>query len=173
MILHLGEYVVRSLVRGDAVSLARHANNPLVARSLRDRFPSPYSLEDAKAFIRGIAASHPHLAYAVANEKGAFGVIGFIPGQDVYHRSAEVGFWIGEDFWNQGIMSAAVDAFAEFLFENFDFNRLYSGIFSSNPASARVLEKAGFRREGTLRAHIYKNGEVLDEWLYARTRPGL
>jgi RimJ/RimL family protein N-acetyltransferase len=70
-------------------------------------------------------------------------------------------------------MTAVVAVFSEYLFETFKFNRLYAGIFSSNPASGRVLEKAGFTCEGILRAHVTKNDELLDEHLYARLRPGL
>jgi RimJ/RimL family protein N-acetyltransferase len=173
LVLQLGDIAVRHLVREDAEAIARHADNPLVAEVLRDRFPSPYSRDHARSFIRAVIDSDPPMAYAIANEQEAFGVVGFLPGQDVYYRSAEVGFWIGEEYWGRGIMSRVLQAFSEYLFLNFEFNRLYCGIFSSNPASARVLEKSGYQREGILKAHITKNGEVLDEWLYARIRPGL
>ena len=68
---------------------------------------------------------------------------------------------------------SVVKAFSDYLFETFEFNRLFAGIFSSNPASGRVLEKAGYTREAILRAHVTKNGELLDEYLYSRLRPGL
>jgi len=118
-------------------------------------------------------ADDPRTAFAIATTEEAFGVIGYIPGQDVYRFSAEIGYWIGQEYWGRGIMTDAVAIFSEYLFETFKFNRLYAGIFSSNPASGRVLEKAGFTCEGILRAHVTKNGELLDEHLYARLRPGL
>lgn len=171
--LKFGEYRIRDLVLDDAPDIARHADNQNVARVLRDLFPSPYSEADARNFIGHISIEEPHLAFAIANENEAFGVIGYHPGQDVYRYSAEIGYWIGEEYWGQGIMTRAVTSFSTYLFEAFAFNRLFAGTFSSNPASARVLEKAGFSKEGVQRGHVTKNGEFLDEHLYARLRPGL
>jgi len=171
--LSLGECRIRDLVQNDAPALARYADNRNIARVLRDLFPSPYSEADARNFIGRITREEPHLAFAIANEDEAFGVIGYIPGQDVYRYSAEIGYWIGEEYWGRGIMSRAVDAFSVYLFDTFAFNRLFAGIFSSNPASARVLQKAGYCREGILKAHVLKDGKLQDELLYARLRPGL
>jgi RimJ/RimL family protein N-acetyltransferase len=171
--LRCGDYLIRDLAREDAPSLARHADNPAIAATLRDLFPSPYGEDDARAFIHRVNSENPPAAFAIASESEAFGVIGYIGGQDVYRFSAEVGYWLGEEYWGRGIMTEAVKVFSDYLFETFDFNRLFAGIFSSNPAAARVLEKAGYTREGTLRAHVTKNGELLDEHLYSRLRPGL
>ena len=157
----------------DAASIARCADNPRVAGVLRDLFPSPYALSDAEEFIGKINAGDPRTAFAIATADEAFGVIGFIPGQDVYRFSAEIGYWIGEEYWGRGIMTGAIEIFTAHLFENFRFHRLFAGVFSSNPASARVLEKAGFTREAILRAHVTKNGQILDEHLYSKLRPGL
>jgi len=173
MFLKVGDYLIRDLAEGDVVSIARHADDPRVAGVLRDLFPTPYSEDDAKDFIGRILKEDPRTAFAIASTKEAFGVIGYIPGQDVYRFSAEIGYWIGEKYWGRGIMTDAVTIFSEYLFETFKFNRLYAGIFTSNPASGRVLEKAGFTCEGILRAHVTKNDELLDEHLYARLRPGL
>lgn len=173
MELRCGEHLIRDLTRADAPALTRHANNPAIAATLRDLFPSPYTENDARAFIHRVNGENPPAAYAIASATEAFGVIGYVPGQDVYRFSAEVGYWIGEEYWNRGIMSEALRVFSDYLFATFHFNRLFAGIFSTNPASARVLEKAGYTREAILKAHVTKNGELLDEHLYARLRPGL
>ncbi len=173
MVLEFGEYMIRDLSLADAASISRHADNPGIARALRDLFPSPYSLSDAEEFIAKFSATDPRTVFAIASKTEAFGVIGFFPGQDVYRFSAEIGYWIGEDYWGRGIMTRAVDVFTDYVFRNFEINRLYAGVFSSNPASGRVLEKAGYQCEGTHRANVFKNGEILDELLYAKVRPGL
>jgi ribosomal-protein-alanine N-acetyltransferase len=173
MLLTTGNYLIRDFVESDVASIARYANNPGIAGVLRDLFPHPYGEDDAKKFIGRINGEDPRTAFAIATTQEAIGCIGYIPGQDVYRYSAEVGYWIGEKYWGRGIMTSVVAVFSEYLFETYEFNRLYAGIFSSNPASGRVLEKAGFTCEGTLRAHVTKNGELLDEHLFAKLRPGL
>jgi len=173
MLLEFSEYRIRDLAPTDAPAIARHADNPHIADVMRDLFPSPYALADAEEFINRITSAELETAFAIATGEEAFGVIGFIPGQDVYRHSAEIGYWIGEDYWGRGIMTGAIKVFTAHLFENFGFNRLSAGVFSSNPASARVLEKAGFTRDAVLRAHVTKNGEVLDEHLYSKLRAGL
>ena len=173
MLLTAGDFLIRDLAEGDVASIARYADNPRIAGVLRDLFPAPYSEDDAKDFIGRISSEEPRTAFAIASAEEAFGVIGYIPGQDVYRRSAEIGYWIGEEYWGRGIMTGVVKVFSEYLFATYEFNRLFAGIFSSNPASSRVLEMAGFTREGILRAHVLKNGKTLDEHLYARVRPGL
>ncbi len=172
MKLAIGDFWIRDLEVEDGRSITRHADNPRVAQMLRDLFPRPYSLTDALEFILMTNRTEPRAAFAIASDEEAFGVIGFNPGRDVYRFSAEIGYWIGEDYWGQGIMTRAVKAFSDHLFETHDFQRLFAGTFSSNPASGRVLEKAGFVREGIFRSHVTKNGTLLDEHLYARVRPG-
>ncbi|MEN8006756.1 MAG: GNAT family protein [Candidatus Krumholzibacteriota bacterium] len=173
MVLEFGEYMIRELVAADATAIARHADNPGIARVLRDLFPSPYSLPDAEEFIAKFSTAEPRTVFAIATKEEAVGVIGFFPGEDVYRFSAEIGYWIGQDHWGRDVMTRAVEIFTEYVFNNFKINRLYAGVFSSNPASGRVLEKAGYTCEGTHRCHVYKNGEILDEHLYGRVRPGL
>ena len=173
MELQCGDFLIRDLTRADSAAITRHADNPAIAATLRDLFPSPYNENDARAFIHRVNGENPPAAYAIASPEEAIGVIGYIGGQDVYRYSAEVGYWLGEEYWGRGIMTEAVRIFSDHLFATYEFKRLFAGIFSSNPASARVLEKAGYTCEGTLRAHVTKNGELLDEHLYARLRPGL
>jgi RimJ/RimL family protein N-acetyltransferase len=173
MLLTVGDFQIRDLTEDDVPAIARYANNPKVARTLRDLFPHPYAADDALEFISRIRAEKPPSAFAIATDAEAIGVIGFVPGQDVYRHSAEIGYWIAEEFWGRGIMTEVVKAFAAYLFETYPIHRLYAGTFSSNPASGRVLEKAGFTLEGILKAHVLKDGEILDEHLYAKLRPGL
>lgn len=102
----------------------------------------------------------------------AVGGIGFELQPDVFNRSAEMGYWLGEPFWGRGIMTEAVKAMTSYAFARFDLYRVYAGVFASNPASARVLEKAGYRLEARLSAAVFKDGQVLDQWMYAQVRGG-
>jgi RimJ/RimL family protein N-acetyltransferase len=103
----------------------------------------------------------------IAQQEGG---IGFRLGDDVHRHTAEVGYWIGESFWGRGIMSEAVAAFTDFCFNTFPLRRIYAEPFANNPASVRVLEKAGFVYEGRLKNNVIKNGQLLDSLLYAKTR---
>jgi ribosomal-protein-alanine N-acetyltransferase len=79
-----------------------------------------------------------------------------------------MGYWLAEPFWNKGIMSKIVIRFNEFAFEKFALNRIFAEPYTENTASVRVLEKAGFVLEGTLKASAFKDGKVLDQFLYAK-----
>lgn len=100
----------------------------------------------------------------------AAGSIGLFLGSDVYRRSAELGYWLGEPFWGRGIMTAAVETMCREGFAAWDIVRIHAEAFARNAASRRVLEKAGFALEGTLRRSVYKNGEMLDSCIYALVR---
>jgi len=160
--------VIRACREDDAESIQRYADNRKIWMSLRDIFPHPYRLEDAKGFLAMAANQTPLTNFAITKDSQAIGCIGLRLGEDVHRKTAELGYWLGEPFWRQGIMSEAVAAFTSYAFQAFDLVRVYAEPFATNRASARVLEKAGFEREGRLRANICKNGEILDSLLYAK-----
>ncbi len=171
MILRLfDEWRVRSLAMSDAESIARYANNRNVWINVRDQFPHPYALNDAKAFLKTQRDHNPETAWAIASEAEAIGVVGLHPQSDVYLKSAEIGYWLGEPFWGRGIASAAVKAIAEYAFLNSDALRLYAGVFEWNLASARVLEKAGFSLESRMRKAVVKDGKNIDQLMYVVLR---
>ncbi len=98
------------------------------------------------------------------------GNIGLVKGTDVYVKSAEIGYFLGELFWNKGIMTQAVNLITDYGFENLDIDRIYTGVFDYNLASQRVLEKCGFTKEATFRKAIFKNGKIYDEIRYAKLK---
>lgn len=173
MRIEFGEYSIRDWVKEDAGSLARHANNCKVAMWLRDRFPCPYTRSDAQAFLSVVAQQGLRTTFAIATADEAIGGIGLEFGADVHRFTAELGYWLGEPFWGRGIMTDAVQRFTAWAFENFEVHRLYATVFEGNGASARVLEKAGFQREGRLRASVFKNGRIMNQLLYARIKAGI
>lgn len=168
--LRLQTCIIRSWRVTDDLSIARHANNHKVWRNLRDSFPSPYTREDARSWIFRSTAESPHTSFAIEVEGQAAGSIGLVLKHDIHRHSAEIGYWLGEAFWSRGIMSEAVRAFTEYAFSHFDLCRIYAHIFEWNPASARVLEKAGYVLEGRLRKAAVKDGQIIDQLIYAIVR---
>jgi RimJ/RimL family protein N-acetyltransferase len=156
---------------GDEPSLAHYANNRNVARALRDQFPQPYTMADAADWIQRNLAAVPQTQFAIEVGGAAVGGIGLILQPDVFRTSSEIGYWLGEEFWGRGIMTEAVKAVTAYGFASFDLTHIYAGVFESNPASARVLEKAGFALEGRLRQHVAKDGVAMDLLFYGIVRP--
>jgi [ribosomal protein S5]-alanine N-acetyltransferase len=169
-ILDLGNCRLRHFRQEDAASIARHADDREVWLNLRDRFPHPYTLDDARAWIAHALAESPMTDYVIEMDGEAIGSIGYTPGGDISRRSAEVGYWLGRAYWGRGIATAAVRALTDQLLTRPDFDRLHATIFAWNPASARVLEKAGFILEGRLRNAVVKDGRTTDGLLYAIVR---
>src|SRR6266567_6584806 len=161
---------LRSWTEHDAAAVQRYADNRNIWRNVRDAFPHPYGLEDARAFLNHAIGEKPETIFAIASPAEAIGCISLRLGRDVHARTAELGFWLGEPFWGRGIMSEAGAGFTRYAFEGYDVVRIYAEPFASNRASARVLEKAGFSCEGRLRSSVIKDGKVLDSLLYACIR---
>jgi [ribosomal protein S5]-alanine N-acetyltransferase len=168
--LELKGCTIRPWRLDDAESLTRHANNRKVWLSLRDKFPHPYTTEDARRFLEATVKIKPITIFCIAVNSAAVGGIGIHLGIDVHRHTAELGYWLGEEFWGRGIMTEAVGGFTDFCFDNFSLRRIYAEPFGNNPASARVVEKAGFTFEGRLKNNVIKDGELLDSLLYAKTK---
>ena len=162
--------VLRPWAAGDGPSLVRHANSYKIWQNLRDAFPHPYTLADAKQWISFAGQkSPPQTLFAVEVGGEAVGSVGLFPKSDIERLSAEIGYWIGEDFWGKGIATAAVRALSTYGFKELGLTRIFAVPLVSNPASMRVLEKAGYVREGVLRRSAVKESVVLDQVLYATT----
>lgn len=165
----LGRLAVRPFRWGDARRLIELAGDQRVWLRLRDSFPHPYTPADAESWLELVRDQDPLLNYAIAFEGlGLVGGIGLVPCRDVYRHTAELGYWLGVPFWGRGWMTTVVGAFSTAMLDAELFDRIEARVFSSNPASARVLEKSGFEREAVLKGRVHKAGERLDEWVYAR-----
>ncbi len=170
MLIPLDGCEIRTFRPYDANALTKYANNPRVAMNLRDGFPHPYTKSDAVTFLDGLRDRVPELTFAIASGGEAIGCISLTLQGDVWRSSAEIGFWIGEPFWGRGYTTQAVRALSAFGFQNFALRRLYALVFGWNQASARVLEKCGYLREGCMREAIIKEGQVTDMWHYGLPR---
>lgn len=162
--------ILRPFVKSDAKNLAKNADNNNIAQFLTDAFPSPYKLEDAIRFIENINKNNPPNVFGIDYNGEVIGGIGIHLKEDIYRKNAEMGYWLAEPFWGQGIMTKAVEAMVNYGFENFDIHRIYACPFSNNPKSKRVLEKAGMKYEATLKEAVFKNGKFLDQLYYSVIR---
>lgn len=166
----VGDYCLRPMRADDRTALAEAGDNPKIAAGLRDQFPSPYTLAAADEFIASTGDQDPPRRLAIANAERLVGAIGIHPQDDIYRKSAELGYFVGEPWWGLGIGTAAVRAATDRAFARFDIVRVFASVFANNPASRRVLQKVGFTCEGCLRQSVYKSGQVLDQFLFAMLR---
>ena len=167
----MGETVkLRRLEIADTNQLAQLANNRKVWDCLRDYFPHPYHEQDARNFIELTQNENPPQNFGIEYNDELCGVIGVILQQDVYKKSGEIGYWLGEPFWSKGIGTEAVSLITKYGFSELNLIRLYAGIFSFNKPSMKVLEKNGFQKDAIFRNAILKNGKIYDEHRYFKLK---
>ncbi len=168
--LSAGPVTLRRWRESDRDALVAEANSRAVWRNLMHVFPHPYTEKDAVEWIARCIDQEPPRDLVIAKDDQLVGVCGLDVGSGVSRYTGSVGYWLGENHWGQGIVTVAFAAFLSYVWETFDVERLQAEVFAWNPGSARVLEKNGFKLEGTRRRTIYKDGEFVDEWFYSLLR---
>jgi [ribosomal protein S5]-alanine N-acetyltransferase len=156
----------------DAANLAEALNNQKILDNLRDGLPYPYTEKDAKDYINAMLAADREqtYAFAITIDDRAVGSIGVFRKDNIHCKTAEMGYYIAEPYWGQGIVTNAVYKICNYIFENTDIIRIFAEPFAYNKASCRVLEKSGFVFEGTLRKNAVKNGVVIDMKMYSKIK---
>ena len=149
--------------------IAKYANNKNIADNLRDTFPYPYTLDDAKYYVNHCMRKEGEgqVCRAIVVNGEAVGSVGVFFRDDVYCKTGEVGYWLAEPFWSKGIMSSAISQICEMVFGEYDVVRIFAEPFANNIGSRKALEKAGFVLEGIMRNSVFKNDKVLDSCMYA------
>ncbi|NCB73808.1 MAG: N-acetyltransferase [Clostridia bacterium] len=165
-------FELREWTAQDIPSLAHYADNEKIARWLRDAYPYPYTQKDAENYISSClsAPKDKQLCRAIVVDGSAVGSIGVFCCGDIYRRSAELGYWLAEEFWGKGIMTAATKQICTAAFESFDIVRIYAEPFYDNAGSRKVLENAGFVLEGVMKNGVFKLGQLHDYCMYALLR---
>ena len=158
---------LRKWTLADADDLAAISDNKKIADYMRDRFPNPYTREDAEYYIKLCRFDKWELSRAIELDGKIVGSVSLSREGDVSVKTSELGYWVGENFWGQGIATAAVKKICAFGFEKLELVTIYANVFEKNFASMRVLEKCGFELEGRLRKAIFKNGVIQDAFLYS------
>jgi len=165
------EFILRPFKKGDELSLVKNINNAKIARNTLNII-YPYDINAARGWIKlnqkldkEKNKSRFHLAIDIRGETA--GGIGL---SQVNGHSAEIGYWLGENYWGCGIATKAVKLLTKHAFAKLGLRRVYAYVFPFNKASCRVLKKAGYKFEGNLRKNILKDGKPIDELLFAKTR---
>ena len=160
---------IRKWELSDAKDLAAALSNKKVQDNLRDGLPYPYTEQDGKEFISAMLSADENetFAFAIMVDDKVVGSIGIFRQGNIHSQTAELGYYIAEEYWGKGIMTEAVKQICEYVFANSDIIRIYAEPFAYNIASCRALEKAGFQYEGTLRSNAVKNGKVIDMKMYS------
>ncbi len=160
---------IRKWELSDAKDLAAALSNRKVQDNLRDGLPYPYTEQDGKEFISAMLSADENetFAFAITVNNMVIGSIGIFRQGNIHRQTAELGYYIAEEYWGKGIMIEAVKQICEYVFTNSDIIRIYAEPFAYNIASCRALEKAGFQYEGTLRSNAVKNGKVIDMKMYS------
>ena len=156
----------------DAKDIAVALSNKKIQDNLRDGLPYPYSEKDGIDFISSMISANEDetFAFAITLDDKVTGSIGVFRQQNIHRQTAEMGYYIAEEYWGKGIMTDAVKQICEYVFKNSDILRIYAEPFAYNTGSCRILEKAGFQYEGTLRNNAVKNGKVIDMKMYSLLR---
>lgn len=151
----------------DLDSLVNYANNENISKNMTDKFPFPYTESNGKAFIEFAIKDTPIHIFAIEIDGKAVGGIGIHPQEDIHKKNAELGYWLAEPFWGQGIISSAITKVIDFAFKTYDIDRVFARPFGTNIASQKVLEKNNFILEAKFDKVLIKNGELVDELIYA------
>ncbi|MEY4903967.1 MAG: hypothetical protein RLZZ292_1782 [Bacteroidota bacterium] len=165
-------FTLRPWSLDDLDSLVHFANNAKIASNLTDRFPYPYTVENGKWFIGMATSNTPIHVFAIDQDGLAIGAIGLhdVEGDAIYSKNKELGYWLAEPYWGQGIITEAVQQMVRYGFQHWDINRIFARPFGRNVASKRVLEKAGFTLEARIDQILFKNGVYEDELIYGIRR---
>ena len=164
--------VLRKWRLSDAKDLAAALSNEKILNNLRDGLPFPYTEQDAGDYITAMLSADENstFAYAITVDDRAVGSIGAFRQSNIHRQTAELGYYLAEEYWGRGIMTEAIRQLCLIVFDTTDILRIYAEPFAYNTGSRRALEKAGFALEGIMKNNAVKNGKVLDMALYSLTR---
>ena len=164
-------FILRPYKKGDERSLVKNINNKKISRNTAT-IPYPYTLKDAKEWIarnlREAKKKRPTIINFVIDINGEVaGSAGF---HKIEEHKAEIGYWLAEKYWGQGMMTEVVKLITKFGFKRLKLKRIYGLVYSFNKASMRVLEKAGYKFEGILKKNSKKANRFIDDYLFAVVR---
>lgn len=171
MELHGSTFTLRGWRHGYETSLQEHADDPNVSAYLFDRYPNPYTLKDAEDWVAYCMEQDPLVNFAIDVDGQVVGGIALELRADVYRKTPLIGYWLGQEYWGRGIMPEAVKLVTNYAFYNLDIISIQALVFSGNPKSMRVLEKAGYQKQGVIKSSVYKNDVIYDEHVYSALGP--
>jgi ribosomal-protein-alanine N-acetyltransferase len=164
----MNKIVLRPWQKQDAQELAAVANNRNIWNNVRDALPNPYTVMDALQWIAYVNDQKPVLNFAIVSNGKVAGSIGCTPKEDISRKTIEIGYFIGEPYWNNGLATEAVKQLMDFITTRLDIVRIEAHVFASNKASMTVLRKNGFYLEAIHRKGAFKNNELIDDYLWVK-----
>lgn len=168
MKIRLSKAIIRNFKMSDKTSIAKHANNRKIWLNVRNAFPHPYNEADAEWWISSVLENEVKTKFAIAVSGKVVGGIGLEINEDIHSKTMEIGYWLGEEYWNQGIITEAIQAIVKHVFANFDIMRLEARVYDWNIGSMRALEKSGFEKEAILKKRVFKDGKYVDEHIFIK-----
>lgn len=165
-------YTIRKFKPEDAESIAYHISNPNITRNLKTKLPFPCTIDDIKWYMKFflISDENTQCSRAIVIGGKAVGSISIILNEGIYRKSASIGFWLGESFWNRGTMSSALRKICNYAFVRYDLARIYAEPLADNITARKALENANFTLEGILKKSILRDDEIMDSCIYAITQ---
>lgn len=164
---------LRSWKIEDAAALAQMLNNRNIVSNLRDGIPFPYTVKDATEFLQSTAIPQHFHHFCIEVNKHVAGSISISQKNDVYRKTAEMGYYIAEPYWKRGVATKAIAIATEFAWKNLDIIKIYAEVFEFNTASMRVLEKNNYKLEAIRKKHVIKNGKFWDDYIWVIFKPGI
>jgi ribosomal-protein-alanine N-acetyltransferase len=161
------DFELRKWEKVDSENFFKYSSNTKIAENMRDAFPT--TLDDCRKTVECFSCNDEtqQCCRAIVVNGEAAGCIALFLKNDVYCKSAEIAYWLGEPFWGRGIMSRAIKELCQTAFEQYDIVRIFAEPYAHNIGSRKALEKAGFVLEGIMKKSVYKNGRFFDSCLYA------
>ena len=171
MIIKTKGFILRPYRKSDIINLQKNANHKEIYRYTL-RIPYPYTLKDARNFIKRDlrfqkAKKKTVINFAIEIKKE---VIGGISIEIIEGHKAEIGYWLAKKDWNKKIMTKAVKEVSNFIFKKLKLKRIYAYINMHNKRSLKVLKNNNFQREGLLRKFAFKDGKYIDTYIYAKIK---
>ena len=162
---------IRPWRKEDKKPLLQLINNKKIWDNVRDRLPNPYTEKDAEEWLKLNVGITPVLNYVIEVDGKFAGSIGMVPKEDVYRCNMEIGYWLGEPYWNKGIVTRAIALVEDIIWKNYpEVVRIYADVYEHNKASMRALEKNGFHQEAIHKKAVIKNNLLLDEYVWVKLK---
>lgn len=163
---------IRSWCEADAVSLAQMLNNKNILANLRDGIPFPYTVQDAMCFLSHTAIPNSGSYFCIEAGGQVAGSICILAKENIYRKTAEIGYYVAEPYWKRGIATRAIALITDHAWKNLDIVKIYAEVFSFNIPSMRALEKNGYMLESVRKKHVIKNGQFWDDCVWVKFRSG-
>ncbi len=171
MFIKTKQFIIRPFKKMDETDYAKYANNKKISLNMH-RLPYPFTIKDARKridfFIKEYKKRKPNFITLAIEIDGE--VVGWISANKFEGHSCSIGYWLAEKHWGKGLMTKIVKKFVSQIFKKYKLKRIEADVYDHNPASMRVLEKCGFKKEGILRKKYLKDGKYLDTHIYSKIK---